>query len=183
MKQPTQIQIEEWKKKYSSAHQLTSEGKECVIFSPFDDIRVLKQAFSALMGNDKIAFVDAILNNCFLWGDESVKTDDLIKADLYDQINELVEIPEYTLTKEGSDYIVTVSGKSCKIKAASREDMKWAEKRNKQQKPFDTSIFLVDRLAGEGVEEFKKDGRLYFALLMAVQDCKAKKEVSLKKLW
>lgn len=183
MTKPSKEQIAGWKSKYSSAHSLTSEGKECIIFSPFDDIKIVKQAFAALMGNDKIAFVDAIINNCFLWGDEAFKTDDLIKADLYDQVNELVDVPEYSLRKEGGNYIVTVRGKSCVIKAATREDLKWAEKRNKQQKPFDTSIFLVDRLAGEGLEEFKKDGKLYFALLMAVHDCKAKKEVEIKKLW
>jgi hypothetical protein len=183
MSKPTKEQITDWRKKYSSAHSLSSEGKECIIFSPFDDIRVMKMAFSDLMGEDKIAFVDAIINNCFLWGDESVKTDDQFKAGVYDDLNDIVNIPEFDLKKEGDNYLITVEGKVCKVKGATRHDLKWAEKRNKQQKPFETNIYLVERLALEGVDEFKKEGRLFFALLMAINQCKQKKEVEVKKLW
>jgi hypothetical protein len=183
MSKPTKEQVAEWRKKYSSAHSLSSEGKECIIFSPFDDIRVMKMAFASLMGEDKIAFVDAIINNCFLWGDESVKTDDQFKAGVYEDLNDIVNIPEFDLNKEGDNYLITVEGKSCKVKGATRQDLKWAEKRNKQQKPFETNIYLVERLALEGVDEFRKEGRLFFALLMAINQCKQKKEVEVKKLW
>ena len=183
MTEPTKDQIKEWKSKYSSCYSISAEGEECIIFSPFDNITIMKYAFATLMTDDRMAFVDAILNNCFLHGDESLKKDEKFKMGVYEQLNEIVEVPDFEIEPEGENFIVTVEGKSCKLRALTREDIKWVEKRNKALKPFEGNIMLVDRLAVEGVEEFRKNGRLYFALLMAVHQCKGKKEVEVKKLY
>ena len=182
MTKPTKEQIQEWKAKHTDLYCLSTEDQECIIFSPFDNLTIMKYAFSTLMSDDKMGFVDVILNNCFLHGDESLKKDDAFKMGIYEQLNEVVDVPEFDVQPEGENFIVTVEGKSCKLRGITREDIRWTEKRNKAIKPFEGNILLVDRLAVEGVDEFKKEGRLYFALLMAVHQCKGKKEVEVKKL-
>lgn len=183
MKKPTKEQIAEWKKKYSSLFILSSEGRECIIFSPFDDIKAMKMAFAALGSDDQLTFVDAILNNCFLWGDESLKQDDAFKMSIAEQIEEIVNVPEYEIEKAGNILHIHIEGKTFKVRPFTRVDIKEAQKRSKMRKPFETNEVLLKRTAQDDLTEVMKDGRTYFALLLAIMECKEQKEAEVKKFW
>lgn len=54
---------------------------------------------STFLPNDQLGYADAILQNCWLEGDEALKEDDKYFLSLVPQIDEIIEVEEVALKK------------------------------------------------------------------------------------
>lgn len=180
MTKVTKAQIEEWKQTHGTVYELEENGKFAYLKDPTNDLRVMK-SFVTSREEDPIRGVDVILNNCWLGGDEEIKSEEH-KMGLLDQLGQLIDVPDYDIAFSKDHYVVTIEGSTCKLRPAERGDLVYADARNKTNKPFETNIFLLERIAIEGLDEIKKNNRKYLALLLAVKEAKKQKYVSVKKL-
>jgi hypothetical protein len=183
MSKVTKQQIEEWKKKHSGVYELQSNGKTAYIFDPTSDIRIMKLLLTA-MQRGSLDLVDALLANCWLAGDDEIKTDKY-KIGLVDQVRDLVDIPEAEVVYTEGKATIHIDDKPVlEVRLATRLDIKYAEDRNKTAKPLDTQIHLLERLAldAKALDELRKDKRLYLGCLLAINEVKEKEYVSVKKL-
>jgi hypothetical protein len=180
MSKVTKAQIEEWKKKHGTIYELEANGKLAYVKDPTSDLRIMKSFVSA-RDEDPIKGVDVILNNSWLGGDEEIKSEEH-KMGLLDQLDRLIDIPDYDIAFVEDHYVVTIEGMTCKLKPAERGDLVYADARNRTNKPFETNIHLLERIAVEGLDEIKKDSRKYLALILAAKEAKKQKYVSVKKL-
>lgn len=179
----TQKQIAEWKAKHGTIYQLqTEDGKVCYIFDPISKLIIVKALMAALL-KGSFEFVDALLNNCWIDGDESIKSDDRIKSGLWEQVKDIIDIPEHQVEFADGKAKITIEGRTIAVRMASRQEIKYAEDRNKGSKPLDTQIYLLEKIADQkDLEEWKKDTRLYVGLLTAVDEVKDRTHVTVKKL-
>lgn len=92
----TPEQIEAWKKKHGDVFCVTVGDK--VVYLKRPDRKVLGAA--AVVGkNDPMKYNEILLNNCWLAGDEDIKTDDALFLGVSAKLGELVEIKEAELKK------------------------------------------------------------------------------------
>lgn len=85
----TKAQIEEFKKKYGSVFQYTTkDGKSCLLRSP--DLNIL-DACRTISGGSSIKFDEALLSNCWIAGDEELKTVDKYKIGLFDWLGGIIQ--------------------------------------------------------------------------------------------
>lgn len=99
---PTPEQIEQWKKEWAAKgkniHKVTTAGgKVGYLHDP--DRKTLSLAMSRLAQNNIVGGVEAVLNNCWLGGDESIKANDKSFMGLANQIDKLIETETVTLEK------------------------------------------------------------------------------------
>ncbi|MGL6123955.1 MAG: hypothetical protein ACRC1W_13290 [Shewanella sp.] len=176
--------IEEWVKKYGKGNviELESDDKSCFIFNPIINLSVMKLAITARRSNAG-GMVDTIINNCFIGGDDSCKTDEAFKLGIEEQIDKLIDIPDAKVEREGLKATISIEGQSIEVRVASRADIRYAEDRNKENTALNTQIYLLERTATDKVQidALKKDNRIYLSVLLAVGELKDKKYVSLKK--
>lgn len=92
----TQKQINEWKAKYGEVFKLKIEGKECYLKTP--DRKTLGYA-SSIASKDPLKFNEILLNNCWLEGDEEIKTKDSLFLAASSKIAEIIEVKEAELEK------------------------------------------------------------------------------------
>ena len=92
----TKQQIQEWKKQYGDVYVLNIEGKKAYLRTP--DRQTLSYA-STLATKDPLKFNEAILTNCWVGGDEEIKTDDALFLSASSKLGELIQIKEATLEK------------------------------------------------------------------------------------
>lgn len=89
-------QIEAWKKKHGDVFRVTVGGKVAYLKRP--DRKTLGAA--AVVGkNDPMKYNEILLKNCWLDGDEEIKTDDSLFLGVSSKLAELVEIKEAELKK------------------------------------------------------------------------------------
>lgn len=89
-------QIEAWKKKHGDVFAYTADGKTCYLKKP--DRNVLSAA--AVLGQSSpLRYNEVLLENCWLGGDEQIKTDDALFLGISQKLAELVEIKEGELKK------------------------------------------------------------------------------------
>lgn len=92
----TNEQIEGWKKKYGDIFEVTADGKTAYLKKP--DRKALSAA--AVIGkSDPMKYNEVLLNNCWLAGDEEIKTDDSLFLGVSSHLAELIEIKEAELKK------------------------------------------------------------------------------------
>lgn len=91
----TAEQIKEWKQKYGEIFMVVVDGSVCYLKKP--DRKTM--SYVATLGNNPIRANEALLQNCFLGGDESIKTDDDKFFGISAKLNEIVEIKEAEITK------------------------------------------------------------------------------------
>ena len=91
----TAEQIAEWKKKLGDIFKVEVDGSVCYLKKP--DRKTM--SYVATLGNNPIRANEALLQNCWLGGDESVKTDDEKFFGVSSKLNEIVEIKEAEITK------------------------------------------------------------------------------------
>jgi hypothetical protein len=184
MSKTTKAQIEEWVKKYGKGNviELESDDKTCFIFNPITNLNIMKMAITARRTNAG-GMVDTILNNCFIGGDDSCKTDDAFRLGIEEQIDKLIDIPEAKVEREGLKATISIESHSIEVRVASRADIRYAEDRNKDNTALNTQIYLLERTITDKtkLDELKKDNRLYLSVLLSVGELKDKKYVSLKK--
>lgn len=88
--------ISEWKAKHGDVFQVEVEGRVAYLKRP--DRKVLGAA--AVTGkSDPMKYNEVILNNCWLEGDEEIRTNDAMFLGVSAQLAEIIEIKEATLKK------------------------------------------------------------------------------------
>ena len=92
----TKEQIKQWKAKYKEVFVLRVADKVAYLRTP--DRATLSYA-STLATKDPMKFNEAILTNCWLGGDEEIKTDDALFLSASSKLGELIQIKEATLEK------------------------------------------------------------------------------------
>ena len=92
----TKEQIKQWKAKYKEVFVLRVDDKVAYLRTP--DRATLSYA-STLATKDPMKFNEAILTNCWLGGDEEIKTDDALFLSTSSKLGELIQIKEATLEK------------------------------------------------------------------------------------
>jgi hypothetical protein len=94
--QATDEQIKEWKDKHGNIFKINVDGKVCYLRKP--SRKALGYA-SAVGKDNPLKFNEVILNDCWLGGDETIKTDDDLFLSVSGKIAELIEIKEAELEK------------------------------------------------------------------------------------
>jgi hypothetical protein len=97
LKTEPQDQIDAWKKKYGEIFVISFEdGREVFLKKP--DRKVLSLAMSKMQTNP-LGFAETILNQCFIGGDQEVKTDDSYFFGAASQLEGLMEVKTAELKK------------------------------------------------------------------------------------
>jgi len=92
----SQEQIQEWKEKHGDVYKLSVEDKTCYLKKP--NRKTLSYASTA-GAKDPFKFNEVILAQCWLGGDEEIKTDDMLFLSASSKIGDLIEIKEAELEK------------------------------------------------------------------------------------
>ncbi|MEE3483267.1 MAG: hypothetical protein VZQ98_02955 [Bacteroidales bacterium] len=92
----TEEQIRQWKEKHGDVYEITVDGRRCYLRKP--NRRELSYA-SVAGKSDPMRFNEIILNQCWLEGDEEIKTDDSLFLGVSAQIATLVEVKEAEIKK------------------------------------------------------------------------------------
>lgn len=179
----TPEQIKEWKGKYGSFYKLTAEsGEVCFIKDPCSSLIVMAAATEA-MQQSTIAFVQTILANCFLDGDEAMKTDPGIQLGLLDQVNQITDLPEMEIVQKGLKYVVSGFGFEVSVRGVDRDTITQCEQRNATKKPFKTAIYILEKVVIDmkELDAIRANEKAYLGLIMAVDKLKEKKLVIVEK--
>lgn len=101
MEKVTQEQINEWKAKYGEIVKITVKDetkgdKVCYLHKP---TRKTLSYASVAGKNDTLKFNEVILRDCWVAGDEEIKTDDTLFLSVSAKLNALIEIKEAELEK------------------------------------------------------------------------------------
>ena len=92
----TDEMIEDWKKKHDEIFIVEVEDKVAYLHTP--SRKVLRQA-NVHGKTDDIKFAEIILNNCWLGGDEIIKTDDSYFLGVASELSQIIDIKEATIKK------------------------------------------------------------------------------------
>ena len=92
----TEQKIENWKAKYGEVYIYEANGKKCYLRKP--DRKALSAA-SVIGGKDPMKYNEVLLNNCWLEGDEIIKTNDEYFMGVSQVLAELIVIKEGKLKK------------------------------------------------------------------------------------
>ena len=97
----TQAQIQEWKSKHKHVYLVEADDEEgnkksCWLRKP--DRKVLDAAYQ--MSKKNISkFNETIINNCWLVGDEEIKTDEFLFGGVAEKLGEIIEFAEAEIKK------------------------------------------------------------------------------------
>jgi hypothetical protein len=91
----TAEQIADWKKKHGDIFKVVVGDSVCYLKKP--DRKTM--SYVATLGNNPIRANEALLQNCWLGGDESIKTDDEKFFGVSAKLNEIVEIKDAEIVK------------------------------------------------------------------------------------
>lgn len=92
----TPAQIAEWKKKHGDVFKITIEDKVCYLRKPTRKAL----GYASVAGKDNpLKFNEVILRDCWLAGDEEIKTDDTLFLSVSSKLTELIQIKETELEK------------------------------------------------------------------------------------
>lgn len=90
----TAEQIAAWKKKHGKVYKVESEGKVGYLRRP--DRKIISAA--TVIGNgDNLKSKEVVIGNCWLGGDEELKTDDKYFLALAGLVDEMIEIAQMEL--------------------------------------------------------------------------------------
>lgn len=93
---PGEGKIAEWKNSYGEVFQVEVDGHVAFLRKP---TRKALSAAAVIGKTDPMKYNEILLNNCWLEGDEAIKTDDSLFLGVSAQLAELIEIKEATLKK------------------------------------------------------------------------------------
>ncbi len=92
----TKEQIQEWKAKYGDVFKVSVEDKTCYLHKP--SRKAL--GYASIAGKDNpLKFNEVILRDCWLAGDEELKTDDTLFLSVSAKLGELIEVKSAELEK------------------------------------------------------------------------------------
>jgi len=89
-------QIEKWKAEHGEISRITVAGKACYLKQP--SRKALGYASVAGKSNP-LKFNEVLLNDCWLAGDEEIKTNDTLFLSISSKLAELIEVKEAELEK------------------------------------------------------------------------------------
>jgi hypothetical protein len=92
----SQEQIQEWKAKHGDIFKITVDGKEAFLKKP--SRKTLGYASVAGKTNP-LKFNEVLLNDCWLGGDEVIKTNDELFLSVSGKLADLLEVKEAELEK------------------------------------------------------------------------------------
>ena len=92
----TKEQIQEWKKKHGNVYEISVDGKKCYLKSP--SRKTIGYA-SAAGKDDPMKFNEIVMRDCWLGGDEEIKTDDTLFLSVSGKLAEIIEVKEVDLKK------------------------------------------------------------------------------------
>ena len=92
----TKADIDAWKKKHGDIFRLKVEDKVCYLRTP--DRKTMSFAASVAT-KDPLKFNEILLSNCWLGGDEEIKTQDDLFLAASSKIAEIIQIKEAGLEK------------------------------------------------------------------------------------
>lgn len=95
MPEITEEQIAQWKKKHGDVFKITVGGKEAYLHKP--DRKTL--GYASQYKDNPIRMAEAILQNCWIDGDQEIKTDDELFLGACQKLGALVQIKEAELVK------------------------------------------------------------------------------------
>ena len=91
----TAEQISDWKKKHGDIFKVEVDGSVCYLKKP--DRKTM--SYVATLGSNPVRANEALLENCWLGGDESVKTNDEKFFGVSAKLAEIVQIKDAEITK------------------------------------------------------------------------------------
>jgi hypothetical protein len=176
-------QIKAWKHQYGVVYKIeTEDGRICYIFDPLSDLKIMKAATTALR-KSAYDYVVSVLENCWLDGDITIKMDEAACLGLEDQIQEFTEIPDATVERIGDKYVIKIEDYSLEVRKAKRSDIQWSEQRNASKEVFESSIYLLKRIAITPYEEYSKfPTRILIGMYAATEKVKDKTAARVEKL-
>lgn len=90
----TKEQIQEWKKKHGKVFKISCDGKVCYLKPP--SRKTLGYA-SVAGKDDPLKFNEVILRDCWLGGDEEIRTDDVLFLSVSSQLANIIQTKEAEL--------------------------------------------------------------------------------------
>lgn len=92
----TPEQIAEWKKQHGEIFQLDVDGHTCFLKKP--SRKVISMA-TTIGQNDPVKFSELMMNNCWIAGDEIIRTDDELFLSAAGKLADLIQLKEAELKK------------------------------------------------------------------------------------
>ena len=92
----TQNQIEQWKAQHGDVFHIKVGDKECYLKKP---ARKALSYAAVSAQTDPLKYNEVILNDCWLAGDEEIKTNDSLFLAASSKIAEIIEVKEAELEK------------------------------------------------------------------------------------
>ncbi len=96
MPKVTKAQIDIWKKKHGDIHKLIVDDKEAYLHKP--DRNTLRLALSKA-ATDPLGMAEVVLDNCWLGGDDEIKTDDSYFLGAMGQVDKIINVRVGSLEK------------------------------------------------------------------------------------
>lgn len=94
---PTQAQIDEWKKAHGGVYEVAIEsGEKCYLRQPN---RKDLSAATASSKKDPMKFNESILNNCWLAGDDAIRTNDQLFLAAAQELDQILDFKTATVKK------------------------------------------------------------------------------------
>jgi hypothetical protein len=92
----TQEQIDTWKAKHKNIYLVEVDGKVAYLKAPGRN----ELSYAATISkNDPMKFNGAIIDKCWLAGDEEIKTDDRLFMGVAEKLDQIIETAEATIKK------------------------------------------------------------------------------------
>ena len=184
MKQPTQQQIDELKTKHGELFKIEMGNEWVIITNPLARMSVMRQAVAALQSGGMTSYTEAIINNCYVAGDQALLKNEAFLNGIEEQITEIATAPDPEVTPRGVDYEVTAGEHRIVCRAPTRADRKAAHKANPKRQPFVTNEKMLEYIARDKatLTALKRDVPAYIAVLSAIDDLREKKAVHYSKL-
>lgn len=126
-------------------------------------------------------FKVSLARNCFVAGDKELLESPYLE-DVSGAISNMVDYDEASVELDGNGYIVTVSGKSCKLRPVTVEIQTESERENDKDMPFRTQQNMLERMWIEGDAEILNENNPQYLMpvLRVLKDLREKHRVSLK---
>ncbi len=179
-----QKQINEWKEKYGEVYELPVEDKTAYLRGP--KMTDFKRAFTSLQDQGELAYGETMLKALFIGGDQEILNNDDYFFPARKELKEFFNYDDAEISTEAgtNNSIITISGKTCKVRIIGRQDIKIAEKKNPSNKTFVTQEKLFEMICIDKDEAFndKENASLRFPLYQAIEKLQNKKVATIKKL-
>ena len=182
---PTPEQIQEWKRQNGIVFKLDAyDGKAAYIRDPYSSVAIMKKAMTALM-RSYAEYVASIINDCWLAGDEEMKTQDKYLEGLNSEMDDITRAPDADYERSGEYYIIRCEGSEVKVRVPRRADVISAEHTNANRESFETNIALINLVAvdKQAVLTLRKEHtRRYIGMLMVLSKLREKVNTQVGKL-